>query len=150
MNVHLRKFLEESNRIEGIERAVTYAELDTAENFLGLRCVLVKDMRALVDAIEPGEILRDQKGLDCRVGRHFPPPGGPAIPLQLGDILRRANNGQGSYQIHADYELLHPFTDGNGRSGRLLWLWCMKGEAPLGFLHHWYIQSLEAAGKEPK
>jgi hypothetical protein len=38
-----------------------------------------------------------------------------------------------------------PTTDGNGRSGRALWLWCMRGRAPLGFLHQFYYQTLGAA-----
>ena len=37
----------------------------------------------------------------------------------------------------------HPFTDGNGRSGRALWLWQMNNHAPFGFLHTFYYQTLE-------
>lgn len=55
------------------------------------------------------------------------------------------------YHIHVDYENLHPFTDGNGRSGRALWLRRMKdlGEnsfyqaLDLGFLHTFYYQTLK-------
>ncbi len=45
------------------------------------------------------------------------------------------------------YELLHPFSVGNGRSGRTLWAWCMlrRGDDPftLPFLHRFYYQTLE-------
>ena len=50
----------------------------------------------------------------------------------------------GACETHVRYELLHPFLDGNGRSGRALWLWLM-GQAPLGFLHTFYYQTLSAA-----
>ena len=47
------------------------------------------------------------------------------------------------------YETLHPFMDGNGRSGRILWAWQMieHNIAPglsLGFLHAYYYQTLAA------
>ena len=48
---------------------------------------------------------------------------------------------------HVEYETLHPFTDCNGRSGRMIWLWQMLKQdrlvAGLSFLHSWYYSSLE-------
>ena len=49
--------------------------------------------------------------------------------------------------FHVQYERLHPFTDGNGRSGRALWAWQMmrrREGLALGFLHRFYYQTLVA------
>jgi hypothetical protein len=48
-------------------------------------------------------------------------------------------------EAHVRYETLHPFTDGNGRTGRALWYWMMVGSsrADLGFLHAFYYQTLK-------
>lgn len=93
--------------------------------------------------------------MNVRVGNYYPPVGGIAIVTRLIDILQDAQfsthdssfglRGLQSlaYETHQRYEKLHPFTDGNGRSGRMLWMWMMR-KAPLGFLHTWYYQSLNA------
>lgn len=68
--------------------------------------------------------------------------------FDLEQILSRAHRGSTPYDVHQQYETLHPFTDGNGRSGRALWLWQMIRDgqrAQLGFLHTWYYQSLREA-----
>lgn len=43
--------------------------------------------------------------------------------------------------------MLHPFMDGNGRTGRAVWAWAMQrdGQDPfaLSFLHRFYYQTLE-------
>ena len=47
-----------------------------------------------------------------------------------------------AYENHKYFEEIHPFLDLNGRTGRAIWLHQMGGEAPMGFLHTWYYQSL--------
>lgn len=136
------RFVSESNHIEGIERDPSEAEIEELKRFLALPKVTVEDLVHFVSVYEPSAMLREHRGMNVRVGDHVPPPGGPSIRIALQALLHR--NDLSPFTRHADYETLHPFTDCNGRSGRALWLHDMKGNAPLGFLHTWYYQSLEA------
>lgn len=144
----LEKFVRESNRIEGILREPTEDELRISVMFLALPNPNVEDMKELVSVYQPGAVLRERDGLNVCVGRYIAPPGGPEIARKLETIVNWAKAAPNPYLLHQEYEHLHPFTDGNGRSGRMLWLHCMRRhhedyDAPLGFLHAWYYQSLE-------
>ncbi len=148
----LDDFVRESNRIEGIERLkgdLQFArEVVATQMFVNCDYPTVKglcDFVATVTslALHPA-VLRNKPGMNVRVGDHFPPRGGPEITQALETILRNLDRLT-PFQAHVEYECLHPFTDGNGRSGRVLWLWMQGGKAPLGFLHRWYYQTLDAA-----
>jgi len=149
----LQTFIKESNRIEGIIRAPTKSEILVHEWLLALTSPTVADLQHFVRTVARREI-RDQQGMDVVVGSHHPPRGGPAIPEALGFILDNAKRGVGPYETHQRYEALHPFMDGNGRSGRALWLWQMVNQVKdpyvlsRGFLHTFYYQAL-AHGDRP-
>ena len=81
-----------------------------------------------------------------RVGDHIAPPSGPKLMSRLQDLLDRVNRKQvRPHQAHVEYENLHPFSDGNGRSGRALWLWMRQGDAPVGFLRQFYYDTLASS-----
>ena len=156
MSFSLLDFVRESNRIEGIHREPTEGEVQ-AHWWLCDRAVLtIPDLQEFVRAVQPDAVLRDRDNLNVRVGRHVAPQGGERVVARLTELLLNAHpapliispfDADDAYQTHQAYEHLHPFTDGNGRSGRAVWLWMMGGigRAPLGFLHHWYYQSLNEA-----
>ena len=140
MALELYAFVLESNRIEGIRRDPLATEIQAHRAFLS-ETPSVTTLSRFVSVVQPDAILRDKEGLNVIVGNYRPPSGGADIRATLGRMLRHLHD---PYLIHQAYEALHPFTDGNGRSGRVLWLYMMGGPAkvPLGFLHSWYYQSL--------
>ena len=140
----LLQFIEESNHIEGIDRLPYTEEVEAHERLLALTKVTVADLGEFVAVVQPGAKLRQMSGMNVRVGRHYPPRGGPEIRKRLEAILENRDHLD-SFLQHMAYEILHPFMDGNGRSGRALWLHRMGGieGAPLGFLHTFYYQTLD-------
>jgi len=142
----LLRFVEESNRIEGLY--TIEADIAAHEEFFSQPNVAPSDLERLVFKLQPGAVLRHAAGLDVVVGDHRPPPGGStvvrALHLPLTDVSFRR---MPPWQAHRAYESLHPFTDGNGRSGRALWAWQMLHHdhhpgIRLGFLHAFYYQTL--------
>lgn len=146
------EFIRESNRIEGITRPVLPSEVEEYSRFMGLGCLGLCDMEKFVSVYEPCAELRDRVCLNVTVGGFVPIGGGVVVRCMLVDILSDAcyivGHGssedivRGAYDLHHRYEMLHPFTDCNGRSGRMLWMWMMR-ESARGFLHEWYYQSLQ-------
>ncbi len=138
-------FVRESNGIEGIIRDPTADELAATADFLVLPTVVVANVAALVKVYQPNAVLRDQQGLDVRVGNYVAPRGGIAIRERLRGMLESLPETD-PWEFHVQYEGLHPFTDGNGRSGRALWAWQMmrrREGLSLGFLHRFYYQTLD-------
>ena len=142
-------FIIESNMIEGIYRSPTDLEIIAHKKLLLTETLTVPAVEAFVAGVARAP-LRTGVGMDVTVGNHTPPRGGPEIENMLRSVLAVANAGQTPFRVHQAYENLHPFMDGNGRSGRAIWLWQMmkqiqdQGVLSRKFLHTYYYQSLSA------
>lgn len=145
-------FQTESNRIEGIQE-VTPDEVQALIGFTKLPELTIANVSDLALIYTKGYgLLRRHPGMNVSVGNHRPPFGGPEIVSDLMKILYMANEGpqtsRGAYEVHHAYETLHPFRDGNGRTGRAIFLWQelradRRRVLHIGFAIEWYFRSLE-------
>ena len=144
----LDAFVKESNDIEGIY-GFTNKDLEAHERFLNLDKIAVSDLEIFVAAVQPGAAIRDKPGMDVRVGSHIPMAGGLNVVKGIEALLLGVNRISPPQTSYCAYEYIHPFTDGNGRSGRVLWLWLMAQQGKLRsettFLKEFHYQSLEIA-----
>ena len=97
--------------------------------------------------------------VNVRVGMHIAPPY-YSVPRKLGVLIKWFNANRKKYHpiviaayFHSEFEGVHPFVDGNGRTGRLLMNLMLKkaGFPPITIFFKYraeYYLALEKAGKE--
>lgn len=145
-------FVIESNRIEGILRPPTDGEVNATREFVCGKQPTVESLCQLALVYAPDGDLRIKETMNVRVGSHIAPRGGPHIKANLASLLKMISDTD-PFEFHVAYETLHPFMDGNGRTGRALWAWQMVHDpaklamSDLGFLHAFYYQTLHAQRK---
>lgn len=171
-NYPLLDFISFSNKIESIYRKPSQEEYDSYVEFLQLKYIKVDNIINFVKVNEPNAKIRSHVSDNVRIGNYYPMKGGIQLVLTLEELLEEINSvakllfdnkvnslfesipeislchrNITTFKIHSEYESIHPFTDCNGRSGRVIWLWMMKTlDLPIyteGFSQTWYYQSLE-------
>lgn len=123
-------FLRESNYIEDergypelmkAHKAWSYIvnqDTLTVENVLRTHEIL---MEKLLQGKDLGEFRTCQVYIGGREGKAW-----YAVPELIKNWVERMNQPltEGELeQLHIDYEVIHPFVDGNGRTGRIFWNW---------------------------
>lgn len=154
------KNIRESNEIENIHRDPLDSEVEEWNRFMELETVTTDDLKRFVYVYAgAGNRLRTQITDNHYIG-DTRLEGGPEVEMKLLKLLTKSQpwTFKGTemepidpWLAHVEYECLHPFTDGNGRSGRMLWHWMMKQKygvkyeamTSIGFLRRFYYQSME-------
>lgn len=118
-NVKPREILEAINHKKAMDYLFKYIKEDKPFN-----CDLIKDLNEIVlDGIMPGGYYRTNQVI-IRGSSHIP-PAPHKIHNQMEDLIFDVNQKSKltledlSY-FHLHFEKMHPFKDGNGRTGRLL------------------------------
>lgn len=125
-------FLRESNAIEEV-----YDDVALVDSFLAWEFLMSKDALTVKDVLTSHQILMDYqpipnkykgdfRDVPVRIGYSVKNMPKPVIHSLIEDLLNDMNNNvnpSDAVMHHVQFENIHPFIDGNGRSGRLLLNW---------------------------
>ena len=113
---------------DAVERGVNFDESFLRE----INRLLITGLRSDAGAWRPGDVKL--------LGADLVPPPGPAVPGLVRAFVEQFPASEAlqpvmqAAWIHNQFTYIHPFNDGNGRSGRLLQDWCLirRGYWPTG------------------
>lgn len=130
----LREHLEVVGHAKAYDHIYSLMERDISENdILDLHSILMKE-------ISPEDAGRYREKNVIITGTDYLPPNYSKIPELMKKHIKNLSTFSGdkhylewACDIHSEFELIHPFTDGNGRIGRLILniLTIKKGYCPV-------------------
>jgi len=120
-------FLQESNAIENVHDEPALADAQKAWEYLESESQLTHDVikrahRILLENRQP-DIAGMYRTVTVRVGNDVPPVPGRVEKLLENLLPVIPETAAEALHWHVKFEKIHPFTDGNGRIGRLVYLW---------------------------
>lgn len=134
----LHIFLKESNAIEGVYDEKSLEQAKLAWDYLiehdRLKPETILRTHAILMALQPlpdrnkGQFRRCAVTVGGRFGANW-----EQVPKSIQDWCLMSNMpGEDIITLHVVYEKIHPFIDGNGRTGRMFMNWtCCKNDLPL-------------------
>ena len=127
VNVH--EFFLESNAIEGVYDDSAVEESMRAYNNLVVERELthktLKETHEILLEERQPQIAGEYRNVHVRIGNDIPPSPGKVEGLMDKLLSQKPETHIDALEWHIDFEKIHPFQDGNGRIGRLIYLWHM-------------------------
>jgi len=155
-NKPLKHVLEARNHKEAFDFTMSLKQKNLSQK------LICKIQKKVVEKTLPEHLQKFEgnlRGVNVRVGNHVAPPF-YTVPRKLGALIKWYNQNHDKYNpvvvtayFHSEFENIHPFVDGNGRTGRLLMNFMLKkqGYPPLTIFFKYrqeYYESLEKARKQ--
>jgi Fic family protein len=126
----IKEFIRESNKIEGVTDEKAVEKSYEAWGFIAekeLTHETVKETHELILENRQPDIAGEYRTTPVRIGGEIR-DNHAVIHDEMEALLdKEPSNAVEAILWHVEFEKIHPFTDGNGRIGRLLYLWhCNK------------------------